>query len=124
MGLKECVEKANMEPSKRKILLNKLEEFEKELEKRRVNFGQLALLAIAVLGAPGSIGDSFNLAQSLFTKITTVIAEAKQLEDQTRQIGPQTAPKTLSPPRRPTDTSQKTSWAPEPGGSLDDEIPF
>jgi len=122
-GLKECIEKANMQASKKKALLDKLEEFEKELEKRRMSFVSLSMLAISIIGAPGATWASVDIAHRLINNITQVFAEAKQTEDQTRRIGPQATPKALSPPRSPESKTDKHSlW--QEGGDLDDEIPF
>lgn len=125
-GLRDCIEKANMQSSKRKMLLDKLDDFEKELEKRRINFVSLSVLAISIVGAPGATWASIDIAHKLITNITQVFAEAKQVEDQTRRIGPETTPKALSPPRPPKDKGDKhPSWqSSQQGGDLDDEIPF
>lgn len=124
-GLRECIERSDIEPRKMKALLDKLQDFNNELEKRRVSFTALALLAIAFVGAPGSVGETAALIHNLVNKITVVFAESKQVEDQTRQIGPQAAPKSLSAPRRPDETPKKQpSWDSGQGDGLDDEIPF
>ena len=120
-GLRDCIEKANIEASKRESLIQKLNEFEKELEKRRTNLVSLAMIAIAILGAPGGTWASLDLAHKLVTNITQVFAEAKQTEDQKLQIGRNVTPKVLSPPRPP----EKGNKSPGAGvGDLDDEIPF
>ena len=119
-GLRTCVEGSNMHENKRKNLLNKLDEFEKELEKRRMNFLAVTLLSFEVLAVPGGIWASAEVAQKLITNITQTVAEAKQTEDKTRQIGTTTPPKALSPPR-PADTP--APWG-KKGTDLDDDIPF
>ena len=113
-GLRDCAEKANMQPSKKKSLLDKVDEFEKELEKRRTSYVSLSLLAVSIIGAPGTVWASIDITQKLITNITQVFAEAKQAEDQTRRLGSAAPPKALSPPR----PSSKQA------GDLDDEIPF
>lgn len=119
-GLRTCVENSNMNDKKRKNLLNKLDEFEKELEKRRMNFLSVTLLSFEILAIPGGTWASAEVAYKLVTHITQTVAEAKQLEDQTRRIGPTPAPKALSPPR-PAD---KPRSQPQAAADLDDEIPF
>ncbi len=119
-GLRTCIENSSMNDKKRKALLSKLDEFEKELEKRRMNFLAVTLLSFEILAIPGGIWASVEIAHKLITNITQTIAEAKQLEDQTRQIELTPAPKALSPPRsedKPRSQSQAVT-------NLDDEIPF
>ncbi|MBV9828598.1 MAG: hypothetical protein JO001_23460 [Alphaproteobacteria bacterium] len=116
-GLRTCIEQAKMHEAKRKALLDKLNQFERELEKARINILAVTLLTFEILGIPGTAWASWEVAQKLVTNITQIFAEAKLLEDQTRQIAPaNSAPKALSPPR-----PSKSQPAP---GDLDDEIPF
>lgn len=112
-GLRECIENSNMTSQKRKILLNKLDSFEKELEKRRMNFLAVTLLSFEILAIPGATWASVDVTQKLVTNITRLVAEAKQLEEQNRQIEPPPAAKALSPPRP---SEKAVNW--------DDEIPF
>ena len=119
-GLRTCVENSNINDKKRKNLLSKLDEFEKELEKRRMSFLAVTLLSFEVLAIPGGTWASAEVVYKLVTHITQTVAEAKQLEDQTRRIEPTPAPKALSPPRL-TDKPRSQSQA---AADLDDEIPF
>ena len=119
-GLRTCIENSNMNEKKRKTLLSKLEEFEKELEKRRMNFLAVTLLSFEILAIPGGTWASVDVAHKLITNITQTVAEAKQHEDQTRQIGTPAPPKALSPPR-PAD---KPRSQPQAAADLDDDIPF
>lgn len=100
-GLRDCIEKASMDSAKKRALLDRLDDFEKELEKRRMSFVSLSLLTIAFVGAPGSLWASADITHKLITNITNItqiFTESKQLEDETRQIGAPAAPKELSPP--------------------------
>ena len=115
-GLRKCVEDAHMQAAKRKALLSKLDDFEKELEKRRLGILAVTLLSFEILAIPGSTWASIELAHKLITNISQVVAESKQAEDQTRQVGSPAPPKALSPPR-PTGN-------PGLAGDLDDETPF
>lgn len=121
-GLRECIEKSNLPQKKRTALLNKLDQFEKELEKRRLSIMEVTLLSFALLSAPGGIWGSAEIMQKLLVNINQVVAEAKADEDKTQQIEHQ-SPKALSPPRTPAKPSKPPSWEPR-GGDLDDEIPF
>ncbi len=114
-GLRKCVEDANIIDSKKQKLLDRLDQFEKELEKKRINILEVTMLSFVILGIPGSTWASIDITHKLITNITQEFADAKSSEDQTRQISPNTPPKILSPPRAPKK---------QPGGDLDDEIPF
>ncbi len=116
-GLRKCVENSSITEQKKQKLLDKLEQFEKELEKRRTNILAVTILSFEILAIPGATWASIDMTHKLITNITQEFAEAKSLEDQTRQIGPNVPPKVLSPPRRP-------AKQPEPTNELDDEIPF
>lgn len=85
-----------------------------------MNFLAVTLLSFEILAIPGGTWASVEVAHKLITNITQTVAEAKQLEEQTRQIGTPAPPKALSPPR----PASKASPQPQTGGDLDDEIPF
>jgi hypothetical protein len=53
--LRECIEKANMTEAKRETLLKKLDQFEAELEKRRLNILAVARLTCELLAVPGGL---------------------------------------------------------------------
>jgi hypothetical protein len=116
-GLRKCVEDANITASKKRKLLDRLDQFEKELEKRRINILAVTMLSFEILAIPGATWASIDMTHKLITNITQEFAEAKDCEDQTRQIGPNVQAKALSPPR----LSQKK---PKSGEDLEDEIPF
>jgi hypothetical protein len=116
-GLRQCVENANIIDKKKKKLLDKIDEFEKELEKRRINILAVTLLSFEILAIPGATWASIDMTYKLITNINQEFAESKSLEDQTRQISPNVPPKVLSPPR----PSKK--WS-DGEGELEDEVPF
>jgi hypothetical protein len=64
-GLRTCVEQATMHEDKRKALLEKLDQFERELEKRRINILAVTLLTFEILGIPGTAWASWEVAQNL-----------------------------------------------------------
>ena len=107
-GLRQLIEKADdIDPAKREKLLNRLSEFEAELEKKRLNLVVVATLLITFASAPGGIYASFEPVNKLLSMITTAVGDAKIAEDSTRQLPPSVPPKMLT--RSPAD---------------DDEIPF
>lgn len=117
-GLRKCIEQANMTEPKREALFKRLDEFEEELEKRRLNLLVVARIALEVLAVPGALWASADVANKLVTNIMQVVAEARMVEQETQKLAPTTSPKALSSPR-----------AEEPSAgfgrsSRDDEIPF
>jgi hypothetical protein len=119
-ALKTCIENAQMEEKKKQTLLDRLEDFEKELEKRRTNVMAVTMLALDILAVPGGAWASVEITQKLITNITQVFADSKSIEDQIKQIEKTTPPKALSPPRKPMEKEKITNDL----DSLDDDIPF
>jgi hypothetical protein len=109
--LRRCVENANMTRPKREALLKNLDQFEAELEKRRLNILAVARVAFELLAIPRR-GLGF---------VMQVVAEAKSAEQEPRQLAPTAPPKALSPPR---DEKAVSVPVPVPGGDIDDDIPF
>jgi hypothetical protein len=121
-GLRECIEKSNLHEQKKSDLLKRLDQFDKELEKRRLNIMEVTMLGFAILQIPGGMWASAEITQKLIVNINQVVAEAKATEDKTQQVV-HAPPKALSPPRAPIQPRQPPSWEPK-GSNLDDEIPF
>ena len=108
---------------KREALLKKLDQFEAELEKRRLNILAVARVAFELLAIPGGVWASAEVANRLITNIMQTVAELKSAEQETRQLAPIPPPKALSPPR-----AEKAAL-PSFGRSastdiIDDDIPF
>ena len=120
-GLRKCVEDSDIAASKKNSLLDKLDAFEKELEKRRLSILAVTLLSFEILAIPGATWASVDMMHKLITNITQTVAEAKQEEERTRKIGPMQQPKALSPPRASENASNE-SWSPK--SDLDNDIPF
>lgn len=120
-GLRHCIEQANMTDAKREALLARLDEFEAELEKRRLNLTSVALFTCAILGIPGSVWASGEVVQKLTSTIMQVVADAKVAEDETRKLPPVAKPMTLSPPRKEPPAKRSEARG---GYDLDDDIPF
>jgi hypothetical protein len=124
-GLRQCIERANMTEPKREALLKKLDQFEAELEKRRLNILAVARVAFELLAIPGGVWASAEVANKLITNIMQTVAEAKSAEQETRQLAPTAPPKALSPPR-----AEEPVPVPVPGVGrraadiIDADIPF
>lgn len=119
--LRELIEDdKDLGETKRQALLRHLADFEKELEKKRLNLLAVTVLAITILGAPGALWASADIANKLLTNILRVVGEAKIADDANRQL-PSAAPALAITGPRPAemifgDFAKSTS--------ADDDIPF
>lgn len=121
-GLRQCIELGNMTGAKREALFKKLDAFEAELEKRRLNMVTVAKFAYFILSVPGTMWASVDITHKLTTNIMQTVADAKVAEDETRQL-PTTAPlKALSAPRKPAPVPTKSLS--DFVSDLDDHVPF
>ncbi|MEG3087818.1 hypothetical protein [Sphingomonas sp. PB4P5] len=118
-GLKQCIEKGNMTAAKREALLKKLDAFEAELEKRRLNMLAVARLSYLILSIPGTVWASVDITHKLTTNIMQTVAEAKAAEDETKQLHSNAQPKALSAPRKEAPPRRANF-----GDELDDDVPF
>lgn len=121
-ALRECVEKSSMNHAKREALLNKLDMFQSELEKRRLNVLAVAKIVMDLIIIPGGVWGSYEVASKLINNIMLTVAEAKASEQETRQLVPMAPPKALSPPRS-TPSPDRVSRA-SSNFDLDDDLPF
>lgn len=117
-GLRECIEKGNMDEKKRTALLQKLDALEQELEKRRLSMMAVAKIAYHLWAVPGAMYSSYDIASKLISNMMQTVAEAKADEDATKQISAPEPLKALSAPR-----AQKPIQPPW-DNDLDDEVPF
>lgn len=124
-SLRGCIEKSNMTEAKREALLKKLDQFEQELEKRRLGLLTVTRITLELLAIPGGLWSSGDVAHRLIGNVMQVIAEAKAAEEETRQLPPVVAPRALSPPRQAQPPSTPHS-RPQPAfdSDLDDDVPF
>lgn len=130
-GLRECVEKSNMSEAKREALLAKLAQFEAELEKSRVNMVAVARVVFELLSIPGNLWASAEVAHKLTANIVQSVADAKNVENEARQIAPHVTIKELAPPRKEhakTGSFGRQSSPMDRGkfgkSEIDDDIPF
>lgn len=120
--LRQCVDSSNMTDAKREALLKKLDAFEAELEKRRLNLVEVSIFAMTMLALPGGVWQTGDIANKLVTNILQTVGEAKAADDETRQLPPAEVPKALSPPRKaiPNHTQMASAF----DSDLDDDVPF
>jgi hypothetical protein len=114
-GLKTAVDQSNFPASKRAALLEKLAEFERDLEKQRLSLIAVTRFMLGVMVIPGGAWASWEVVSKLTTSILQVVAEAKSVDDENRSLPPSEAPAVLLPPRRSE---------PRPTNELDDDVPF
>ena len=122
-GLRQCLENSSMTPAKREALLKKLDDFERELEKRRLSFLAVTRTVLEILALPGGAWATQEMVVKLTTNIVQEVADMKGAEDETRQLPPIAAPKALSPPRveRPKPASGGFG---NYAADLDEDVPF
>ena len=113
-SLRNIVEKSDaIDEARRRELLKHLADFEAALDKKRLGLMSVALVMIALAGAPGALGASVDVANKLLLKILSTVSEAKQHDDATRRLPSAAAPLAITGPRAaPTNTD------------MDDDIPF
>ncbi len=117
-GLRDCIEKSHMDDAKRKKLLDRLDELERELEKRRANMLLVAKLAFDVLAIPGASWASYEIATRLIANISHSVDEARDAEQDTRSIQDRKPVPVLSAPRKAI--SSRGGFADD----IDDDVPF
>lgn len=113
--LREAINGGNFSDAKKADLLKRIEDFDGELKKSRLNIFAITLLAVEILAIPGALGSSYEIAAKLISNITQVIAEAKAVENEQRRLPPTPEPFAILPARNEIK---------RPNRELDDEIPF
>ena len=123
-AMKEAIDKSSLSESKRKSLLQKISDFEKDLDGRRISLAAVALLVLSIATLPGGVAATGDVIGSLANKIIRVVAEEKAAQDAQIKLPFNSEPKPLLPPR----TSNQLMLPPKTSGwetdSLDDDIPF
>jgi hypothetical protein len=121
--LREAIEQLDLPAWQKQAAFTKLDEFEEELGKRRLSYGKVMAILVALASATTIAADG----PSAITHIMSLISIDKESEDAAAsRLAP--PPKALAappakPPAAPTWTAPKgDSW--QIAGELDDEIPF
>jgi hypothetical protein len=121
--LRELIENdKDLGEPKRQALLRHLADFEKALEKKRLNLLSVTILAITILGAPGALWGSADAANKLLTNILRVVGEAKIADDAARQLPSAAPPLAITGPR-PAETVH-SDFSKSTRADMDDDIPF
>jgi hypothetical protein len=125
-ALRDCIENSDLAEPKREALLEKLKNFEVELEKRRLNLLVVSRIAFELLAIPGTLWASGEVANRLITQVMQTVAEARAAEQEARLLAPIETPKALSAPRplqAPRQIQARPPLQSSPG-KIDDDIPF
>jgi hypothetical protein len=122
-ALRDAVEKADLTDAKRSVLLDRLEAFEKELEKRRLSLLEVTRIMVTVAAVPGSLWASGELVAKLTHNVFQAVAEAKAAEDEARQVHAPEPMKAITAARKPTPTRARGPTETFTA-DIDDEIPF
>jgi hypothetical protein len=121
--LRELIENdKDLGEPKRQALLRHLADFEKALEKKRLNLLAVTILAITILGAPGALWGSADAANKLLTNILRVVGEAKSADDAARQLPSAAPPLAITGPR--PNEAAKGDLGRRSRSEMDDDIPF
>jgi hypothetical protein len=121
--LREIIEKdTDLAESKRLQLIRHLDDFEKALDKKRLNLMSVTVLAITLLGAPGALWASAEPASKLLANILRTVGEAKNAEDHARQLPSAAPPLAITGPR-PNEAGGDFGKS-NTRSDMDDDIPF
>lgn len=115
--LREAINSSDLNDAHKDALYKKIDEFDAELEKKRINLLAVARLSFEFLAIPGAMWASYDVTTKLITNIMQTVAEAKAVEDQQRKPLPDPRPFVLMPPREPESEGRSSR-------DLDEEIPF
>jgi hypothetical protein len=102
-AIKTHIEQADMTDGKRAKLMDKLAEFEAELQKSRLPVFAIARVLMELLSLSCNVlalSDSQTF-QRLVSQAFYAVAVAKSVDDERRQLPPTEPPAMLMPPRRP-----------------------
>jgi hypothetical protein len=117
--LRDLIDKSeDLDEPKRQVLLRRLNEFEAELDKKRLNLMAVTVIAITLAGAPGALWASADIANKLLTNILRVVGEAKLADDAARLLPSSAAPMAITGPRPGEVVKDNVS------ADMDDDIPF
>lgn len=117
------IKESDLPESKKQALLDKLDEFDVELEKQRLSFAKTMAIAASIMTAIGggtaALANAPKAAETIVT-IIRLIGEDKELEEAERER--------LSPPPKALPDHSPRSGAPKAtvafGDDLEDDIPF
>ncbi len=123
--LKKCVDESELDESKKRVLHNKILEFESALDKQRLSLLKVSWISIQILAIPGAMWTSADVVNKLMGNIAQTVAIEKSAEEDERKLPVQSEPKALLPPRQ---DGWGIGLSENSGGAfdndLDDDVPF
>jgi hypothetical protein len=117
--LRNCVVESTLSAGRKAALIQKIIELEQELNKRRLSILKVMYVALGVMALRGGVWQSADVVHRLVTNVLATVGEAKDVEDETRQLLPVQPPATLAPPTHAGESTIRPSH-----DHIDDEIPF
>ena len=123
--IKLSIDEADFDENKKSQLLQKIADFEKALDRRRLPLITITYLTLAVAALPGGVISSYDGLTRITSKILNVIYEEKIIEDQQRLPPYEDSSPHLYPPRpQLTYTSKQQIADASNSDDLDDDVPF
>ncbi|NNV19948.1 hypothetical protein EHE22_05835 [Ochrobactrum pseudogrignonense] len=122
--LREALERSECDERTRARLRARLDEFEKDLEKRRINILAVARVAIEILAVPGALAGTYDVSVKMINQIMQTVGEEKINEDERRRLPPVEKPAALMPPRAEEKKKRDADFGTGFSRDLDAEIPF
>ncbi|MEM9964804.1 MAG: hypothetical protein AAGC58_05600, partial [Asticcacaulis sp.] len=120
--MRDQIRKLELSPARIDALLQKLNQFERDLEGPRLNFLAVTTLSLVVAGAIADIGGAATTVRQLLNQVEEAVGLAKEEQDKAAvMLLPQIEVRKLEPPRReiPQElTSHNIDF------DLDEEVPF
>lgn len=116
--LREAIINSSLGEKKKKDLMKKLENFERDLQARRIAPVVFTVIALDILSGPGAVYASYDALQRLVANILETAAEAKAADEERQEL--LNPPPKLLLPNRMEAKPRKDPYA----LSDDDEIPF
>jgi len=122
--LREALERSECDERTRARLRARLDEFEKDLEKRRINILAVARVAIEILAVPGALAGTYDVSVKMINQIMQTVGEEKINEDERRRLPPVDKHAALMPPRAEEKKKRDADFGTGFSRDLDAEIPF
>jgi hypothetical protein len=123
-AMRECIEKSEIDKARREKLLDRLDEFERELEKRRLTMITIAKIALAIAAAPGGLDSTDQMIERLRSNILREVETAKTKEEEARRYLNEAQPPLQLAPPKPAREIKPFGKSSARRQAIDDAIPF
>ena len=123
--VREIVEKLEVNENKKDVLLKRLNDFAKEVDRDRTRFEAWGAVVIQAAEVMGEAAEKAEPARKWLDSIGRLIWRAKEKEEETKQLPAPKEVKRIEPPKNEDQTEPpKNEDQTEPPKNEDDEIPF